>query len=105
MPEEGSRFETATSRAFGATVKANVDTSGLCFVAARSNVSGAVAAVGGRLIADLGNERALALIDLDGLNRLRSDPGIQAAGGVAIDPDRFARFCTLSGIQQPSSPH
>ena len=88
---------TATSRAFGATVHATFDAPGLCFVVARRSVGQAVAAAGGRLVADLGRDRALALLDVEGLGALKAHPDVSVVGGVAVDRERFARFCALTG--------
>jgi hypothetical protein len=96
---------SSMSEAFGANVQIGADAPGLCLVVGRTgDPSAAIAAAGGRLVTRLPGSRVLAMLTWHALAALRADRSIALAGAVTIDPERFARFCALAGIDGEDEP-
>lgn len=99
-----------TSETFGAAVDVNAGGRSLFFVVGRAGPPDAVvAALGGRVVVHLPDgRRALAVLGFDVFGALRRHPAIALAGPVSVDPDRFASFARLVGLDdgapQPRPP-
>lgn len=96
---------SSMSEAFGADVQIGADAPGLCLVVGREgDPAVAIAAAGGRVVTRLPGSRVLAMLTWHALAALRADPSIALAGAVSIDPERFARFCAITGLDGDDEP-
>lgn len=91
--------------AFGAKIDVGAPGSTLALVLGRAGQPphGAVAAAGGRVLADLGGGRVVALVELRALLGLRQHPAVTTAGPISVDPERFARFAALVDLDNPQN--
>lgn len=94
------------SAAFGAKVDVGRGQAGLCLVVGRDgSPARPVAAVQGRIVTLLpGGRRALALLSWEALQAVQRDAAVAVAGPVSIDPERFARFAALTGLDADEEP-
>jgi hypothetical protein len=96
---------SSMSEAFGANVQIGADAPGLCLVVGREgDPAVAIAAAGGRVVTQLPGSRVLAMLTWHGLVALRADRSIAVAGAVTIDPERFAHFCAITGLDGEDEP-
>jgi hypothetical protein len=95
-----------TAAAFGARVELDPGQGGLCLVVGRhGSPAASVAAAKGRLVTHLpGGHRVLAMVSWEGLQALQRDAAVAVAGPVSIDPERFARFAALAGLDAGDAP-
>ncbi|MFN0093292.1 MAG: hypothetical protein ACKVVT_00730 [Dehalococcoidia bacterium] len=93
---------SVTARAFGADVRLEPGNGrGLALVCGQpGQIEGAIAALGGEVAARLRAGSVLALLSLEAMLALRRHHAVRLAGPVSIDPDRFARFAALAGLDQ-----
>lgn len=91
------------AEAFGATIEMAAQGSTLALVAGRTGQPphAAVATAGGRVVADLGGGRLVAIVELQALLGMRQHPAIITAGPISVDPERFARFAALADLDNP----
>jgi hypothetical protein len=102
----GTLGQSPTAAAFGATVELGAGRGGLCLVVGRdASPTASVASVQGRLVTRLpGDRRVLAMLSWEALQTLQHDPAVALAGPVSIDPQRFARFAALAGLDAGDAP-
>ena len=83
-----------------------LDGRSLFFVVGRDGAPDAIIrAAGGVVVARLPDaRRVLAILRLADGTGLRGHPGLELAGPVAIDPERFARFTDLIGLNDARPP-
>jgi hypothetical protein len=91
------------AEAFGASVQVSAAGRGLFYVRGRSrSPSALVEGAGGRIVVHLPDpRRVLAILPLESHADLQRQPEIAVAGQVAVDPDRFAGFARLIGLDEP----
>lgn len=87
------------SEAFGADVELKSTGTVLCLVIGRISPISAVNAVNGSIVTIISQNRVLALVDIVFLSNLRGHRDVVLAGPVSIDPQRFAQFARLVGVQ------
>jgi hypothetical protein len=94
------------SAAFGAKVELGQGEAGLCLVVGREAIPAAsIAAVQGRIVTVFPDgRRALAMLSWEGLKAVQRDAAVTVAGPVSIDPERFARFAALTGLDAAEEP-
>ncbi|MFN2197909.1 MAG: hypothetical protein ACK2UW_17450 [Anaerolineales bacterium] len=91
-------IETPTSRAFGASIQVQMGGAASFLVVGRqSSPESLVQAVGGQVIARLGERRVLAVMPVAAGFGLGAHPQIQLCGPVSID---FKRLAAVLGGQQ-----
>jgi hypothetical protein len=97
---------SSTARAFGARVTLPIEGRSLFFVVGREGAPDAIVrAAGGVVVARLPDaRRALAVLSLADGTALRGHPGLELAGPVSIDAERFARFTELIGLDDARPP-
>ena len=97
---------SSTARAFGARVSLPLEGRSLFFVVGRDQAPDAIVrAAGGTVVARLPDERrVLAILSLAAGTGLRGHPGLELAGPVSIDAERFARFTALIGLDDARPP-
>jgi len=91
---------SATAQAFGASVSLPVEGRSLFFVVGRCGSPEAIVlAAGGVVVTRFPDpRRVLAIAPLAVHSALASHPGIEVAGPVSIDAERFGRFAQLIGL-------
>ena len=96
--------ESATSRAFGASVSVSNEGQSLFFVVGWAGPPDlAVRAAGGQVVTRLPDpRRVLAVAPLEAYSTLARHHEIAVAGPVSIDPDRFGSFAQLMGLDAAS---
>jgi hypothetical protein len=82
----GARIETRTGNGLA-----------LCLVIGHASPLAAIAAVEGQAVSALGNDRVLALVNLERLPALRQQPAVRHAGPVNVDRARLEAFARLTG--------
>jgi hypothetical protein len=97
---------STTARAFGARVTLPLEGRSLFFVVGRDGAPDAIVrAAGGIVVARLpDSRRVLAILSLADGTGLRGHPGLELAGPVSIDAERFARFTELIGLDDARPP-
>jgi hypothetical protein len=97
---------SSTARAFGARVTLPIEGRSLFFVVGRGEAPDAIVrAAGGVVVARLPDpRRVLAVLSLAAGTGLRGHPGLELAGPVSIDAERFARFTELIGLDDARPP-
>lgn len=91
---------THVARAFGAVVNVEAPPRGLYLVIGRRGVpEAAVRSVRGEVVVRLDESASLlAVLAVDNHAVLQRHPDVALAGPVTIDPERFARFVGLAGL-------
>jgi hypothetical protein len=97
---------SATAKAFGASVSVPMEGQSLFFLVGRGGPPDAIVrASGGVIVTRLPDpRRVLAVLPLAANNDLRTHPGLELAGPVTIDPERFGRFTQLIGLDDARPP-
>lgn len=97
---------SSTARAFGARVTLPLEGRCLFLVVGRDGPPDAIVrAAGGTVVARLpDSRRVLAILSLADGTGLRGHPGLELAGPVSIDAERFARFTELIGLDDARPP-
>jgi hypothetical protein len=101
---------SATARAFGAEVDVEPPPRGLYLVVGRHGMpDAAIRSVGGEVMVRMEErDSVLAILAVDTHLALQHHPDVALAGPVTIDPERFARFVALAGLDRdrpPTNPH
>ena len=98
--------QSATARAFGASVSMPMEGQSLFFLVGRGEPPDAIVrATGGVVVTRLPDQRrVLAVLPLAAYAGLREHPGLELAGPVTIDAERFGRFTELVGLEEPRPP-
>lgn len=97
---------SSTARAFGARVTLPLEGRCLFLVVGRDGPPDAIVrSAGGTVVARLADSRrVLAILSLADGTGLRGHPGLELAGPVSIDAERFARFTELIGLDDARPP-
>ncbi len=91
-----------TAEAFGARIDISIPDQGLYLVVEHGlSPVGLIRQSGGRIIFDLANHRALAVLPTQAFLAFRSYRQIAFIGPVNVEQERFARFMTLMKQSQP----
>jgi len=105
-PHRPATGHSPTAEAFGAEVSTFERERSLFFVIGRDGPPDAiVASIGGTVVTRLQDRRrVLAVAPLAAHAALRQNRGLELAGPVSIDPERFERFTRLVGLNDPRPP-
>lgn len=97
---------TDMARAFGAEVAVDSSPRGLYLVVGHTAMPvHAVRGAGGEIVVGLeARNTLLAVLDLDCHPLVAHHPDVALAGPVTIDPERFARFVALAGLDSTPQP-
>jgi hypothetical protein len=97
---------STTARDFGARVTLPFEGRSLFFVVGRGEAPDAIVrAAGGTVVAHLPDaRRVVAVLSMAAGMGLRGHPGLELAGPVSIDAERFARFMELIGLDDARPP-
>lgn len=92
--------DSPTAKAFGAQIRAALPVRGLYLVIGHDDsVSGLVQGTGGQVIVRFPNTfKLLAMLPVSAFFSLRQHRLIAMVGPVSIDPQRFARFAAIAGL-------
>ena len=96
-----SAADSAMARGFGAEIAVGKPGGQALFLVVGRGASpeAAVVGLGGKVLVRLpGGIRVLAVLPVLAQGPLGRHPAVALAGPVTIDPDRFARFAALSGL-------
>lgn len=97
---------SGTARAFGASVSVPMEGQSLFFLIGCGGPPDAIVrASGGVVVTRLPDpRRVLAVLPLAAYAGLRTHPGLELAGPVTIDSERFGRFTQLIGLDDARPP-
>ena len=97
---------SATANAFDARVSVLAEGESLFFVIGRDGPPDTIIrAAGGHVVTRLPDpRRVIAIAPLDAYASLRRHPGLELAGPVSIDAERFGRFAQLIRLEEPGAP-
>jgi hypothetical protein len=97
--------DSPTAKAFGAQIQAALPERGLYLVIGHdASVTGLVQGTGGQVIVTFPNTfKLLAILPISTFFTLRQHRLIVMVGPVSIDPQRFARFAAIAGLDTNGS--
>ena len=95
-----------TAKAFGADVSLDMEGRSLFFLVGRGEPPDRIVqGAGGVVVTRLPDpRRVLAVLPLTAFVELQRHPGIELAGPVALDPERFGRFAQLIRLDDARPP-
>jgi hypothetical protein len=97
---------SSTAKAFGADVSFEMEGQSLFFLVGRGEPPDSIVQrAGGVVVTRLPDpRRVLAVLPLSTFGELQRHPGLELAGPVAIDPERFGRFAQLIRLDDARPP-
>src|SRR5919108_5575981 len=97
---------SSTAKAFGADVSLEIEGQSLFFLVGRGQPPDAIVqGAGGVVVTRLPDpRRVLAVLPLSTFSELQRHPGLELAGPVAIDAERFGRFAKLIRLDDARPP-